>query len=261
MKVLLKFFAAVAVWTAILLALLSGISIVGGQGLAEVLSHLPFWGGLAFVLSAFPAGIAVVDDVFPRSGGIDVRTFGVAAAGAVTLALLTFMLVAYAGPAAVRGAMSTDSRVAVGEPNAMTLSDLKRDAQLAAQEMEREVGLDGLSMDWQKANILVWHYTRRLAGIAQPLLFAAIGLLIGFWARRLGKRELAQVLYWAMGLFLVVSTYLAGENSFELVVLQAAGPVFFAGLFVLIIPPVLVLGLAVPTAILLWTGEGEVAEA
>ncbi len=143
----------------------------------------------------------------------------------------------------------------------MTLSQLKREARLAAVQVEQAVGRDGLSMEWRKANILVWHYTRRLAGVAQPLLFAAIGVLTAFWARRLGKRELARVLYWTMGLFLVVSTYLAGENGFELVVLQSAGPVFFVGLFVLIIPPALVLGLGIPTAVLLWTGESKILDA
>ena len=79
--------------------------------------------------------------------------------------------------------------------------------------------------------------------------------MLGFWGRRLSTPALARGLYWAVGLFLVMSTYLAGENSFELVVLRAAGPVFFAGFFVLIIPPVLAAGLAIPTAVLLWSGE------
>lgn len=254
MKVFLKFFKTVLVWTAILLVLLSGITLVTGGGVAGVLGNLPFWGGLAFVLSAFPAGVSVVDDVFPRSGGIDFRMSGVAAAATLTLALLTFVLVAYVGPAAVSGGE-------LGEPNAMSLGTLKAEARTAAQAMERRVGLDGLSLDWRETNILVWHYTRRLAGVVQPLLFGTIGLLLAFWARRVGKREFVQLTYWAMGLFLVVSTYLAGENSFELVVLQAAGPVFFAGMFVLIIPPVLVLGLAIPTVVLLWTGESKVSAA
>ena len=258
MKIFLEFLKAVGIWTAILLVLLSLIGLVLGQGFAEVLSHWPVWGGLALVLSAFPAGIAVVDDVFPRTGGVDVRAFGWGTASAGTVALVTFVLVAYLGPAAVRG---DGSNVAPGEPNAMTLNQLKREAQLAAVQVEQAVGRDGLSMEWRKANILVWHYTRRLAGVAQPLLFAAIGVLTAFWARRLGKRELARVLYWTMGLFLVVSTYLAGENGFELVVLQSAGPVFFVGLFVLIIPPALVLGLGIPTAVLLWTGESKILDA
>lgn len=257
MQLSLKFLANVGVWTVILLALLSLIGVITGQPFSQVVSHWPTWGGLALVLSAFPAGIAVVDDVFPRTGGIEVQQFGWGAAAAATVSLMAFVLVAYVGPAA-GGASDTGS---AQEPNAMTLSVLKREAQVAAAEVERAVGPDGLSMEWRNVNILVWHYTRRLAAVAQPLLFAAIGVLTAFWARRLGKRELARALYWAMGLFLVISTYLAGENGFELVVLQSAGPVFFVGFFVLIIPPTLVLGLGIPTAILLWTGEGKIVDA
>ena len=134
------------------------------------------------------------------------------------------------------------------------------EARRAAEEVESQVGMDGRTMDWLETNILVWHHVRRLAAVAQPPLFAAIGLLLGFWGLRLGKRELVQFMYWATGLFLVMSTYLAGENSFELIVLKAAGPVFFSGFFVLLIPPVLVLGLAIPTVIMLLTARDEMAE-
>ena len=116
-------------------------------------------------------------------------------------------------------------------------------------------GNDGRSLGWLEANILGWHYHRRLAAVLQPPLFMLIGLLLGFWGRRILTLGLGRGLYWAVGLFLVVSTYLAGENSYELVVLRAAGPVFFAGFFVLIIPPVLAAGLAIPTAVVLWWGE------
>ena len=260
MKLFLKFFASVAVWTAVLLTLLSGVSIVGGQSLSSVFSHLPVWGGLALVLSAFPAGIAVAGEVFPRRSVISFRMFGAFAASAVTLALLTFVLVGYAGPAAVRAVGPKDSGAGVVEPSTLTIGALKAEARRAAEEVESQVGMDGRTMDWLETNILVWHYVRRLAAVAQPPLFAAIGLLLGFWGLRLGKRELVQVMYWATGLFLVVSTYLAGENSFELIVLKAAGPVFFSGFFVLLIPPVLVLGLAIPTVIMLLTARDEMAE-
>ena len=252
MSVLLKFFSAVLVWAAVLLVLLSGVSLVGGGSISSVLGHLPVWGGLALVLSAFPGGVAVVDAVLPPTGGLDLRSFGIAAGAVAAVAVITFLLVAYIGPAAVR-AGTADGVDA--EASAMTLGTLRAEAQRAALEVEAAVGVDGLSLDWQAANILVWHYTRRLAGVVQPFLFAAIGLLVAFWGRRMQRGEVAQVFYWMVGLFLVCSTYLAGENSFELVVLQAAGPVFFAGLFVLIVPPVLLLGLGVPTAVALWTGE------
>ena len=98
MKVVLKFLVSAASWTGILLVLLSAVSLFSGEGLGDVVRHLPVWGGLSLVLSAFPAGIAVADQVFPRRGGIDLRESGAVLAGVVVLTLLTFGLVGYVGP-------------------------------------------------------------------------------------------------------------------------------------------------------------------
>jgi hypothetical protein len=54
-----------------------------------------------------------------------------------------------------------------------------------------------------------------------------------------------------MGLFLLVSTYLAGENSYEMIVLRSAGPVYFAGDFVLVVPLLLLRGIGGPTLLTL----------
>ncbi len=255
MRVFLGFFGAVATWTVVLLGLLSGVALALGQGFGEVLAHLPVWGGLALVLSPFPAAIAVSGPVFPRARGIDFAALAAVIGGAVTIAALTFVLVGYVGPAAVRGAPAAAGSIA--EPNAMSIGELKDAARAATEEVEREAGRRGRSLDWQTPNTLVWHYVRRLSAVVQPLLFAALGLLFGYWGTRLANRELARLLYWGIGAFLVVSTYLAGENSYELIALQAAGPVFFAGFFVLIVPAILVLGMAVPTTIDLWKRRDE----
>lgn len=88
-------------------------------------------------------------------------------------------------------------------------------------------------------------------------MFASIGMLAGLWAGWTRRRELVHAQYWAMGLFLVMSTYLAGENSYELIALQAAGPAFFAGFFVLIVPSILLIGLGWATFATLWIRYGE----
>jgi hypothetical protein len=64
--------------------------------------------------------------------------------------------------------------------------------------------------------------------------------------------EMRQAQYWAMGLFLVIATYFAGENGYEMVVLRAVGPAAFAADFRLIVPGVLVIGLGWPTILSLW---------
>lgn len=57
-----------------------------------------------------------------------------------------------------------------------------------------------------------------------------------------------------------MSTYLAGENSFELIALQAAGPAFFAAWLVLIVPGALTIGLGWPTAMAVLTKPGGRSE-
>ena len=96
---------------------------------------------------------------------------------------------------------------------------------------------------------------RRTDGVALPFLFALIGTLTGFWACRLVSPQLVQLQLWAMGLFLLMSTYLAGENSYELIVMRSAGPVYFAGDFVLIVPMILLIGLGWPTLIVAWKAK------
>jgi hypothetical protein len=105
---------------------------------------------------------------------------------------------------------------------------------------------------WLEANRLVWSYIRRTDGTLLPFLFGLIGVLTGFWSTWVRRREVQQAQAWALGLFLLMSTYLAGENGYELIVLRAAGPVFFAGDLVLVVPTLLLMGLAWPTALTLW---------
>lgn len=88
-----------------------------------------------------------------------------------------------------------------------------------------------------------------------PLLLGLVGLLTGFWARGFERRELRQAQFWAMGFFLVLATYLVGENSYELIVLRAAGPVYFAGDVVLVVPALLAVGMGWPTVVTLWRRE------
>ena len=183
MKILLKFLVSAAAWTGILLVLLSAVSLLSGQGLGEVLRHLPVWGGLSLVLSAFPAGIAVAEQVFPRQGGIDLREFGAALAGVVALVVLTFGLVAYVGPALVANG-EAGAVLTADEPSSMTLGELRAAAIRAVQTIEAEVGNDSLSLGWLEANILGWHYHRRLAATLQPPLFALIGRCLSTRMRR-----------------------------------------------------------------------------
>ncbi len=98
---------------------------------------------------------------------------------------------------------------------------------------------------------------RRTDGAALPMLLGLVGLLAGFWSSGSQRHELRHAQLWGMGLFLVLATYLVGENSYELIVLRAAGPIYFAGDLVLVVPALLAIGMGWPTVMTLWRRQQE----
>ncbi len=238
MPLILRFWLLTAVWTGLILALLLAISLATGMGM-DAFRQLPVWLGLALTLAPFPAGIGVARQVFPEDRlhimkGLELGL----AASAVALAM--FLVGNFVAP---RFVTPSDP----GDPNAMTLTELHRSAKAAvavAEAVDRPT-----AVDWQEANRLVWHFVRRTDGAVLPVLFGLLGALAGFWSGKVPRRELQQAQQWALGLFLLMSTYLAGENSYELIVMRAAGPVFFAGDFVLIVPAILLIGLGWATVV------------
>ncbi|MEE9133666.1 MAG: hypothetical protein V3U13_08900 [Gemmatimonadota bacterium] len=250
MRLALKFWGRLAIWTGILLLILLAVSLVFGGSVAEVFAHLPVWAGLALALAAFPAGIAVSSETFPEGQLVLRRVVEVAlAAAAVSLLMLTLgNLVA---PIASRSLASDRASATVAEPATMTLGQLHREAKEAVALARDAAGEEAIKR-WRRANQLAWHFVRRTDGTMLPFLFGLIGVLVGFWSRWFPRREIQQLQQWALGLFLLVSTYLAGENSYELIVMRAVGPVFFAADLVLVVPSLLLLGMGWPTFVILW---------
>lgn len=248
MRLALRFWGRLAIWAGSLLLLLAAISLASGQGVAEVIAHMPAWAALAIALAAYPAGAAVSGETFPDRRLVPRRVIEITlAAAAVSVLMLT--LGNYVGPRASRW-LSSDGMGAVPEPAHMLWGELRRAAKDAVMEARTATGPEAVRK-WQRANRLVWHYVRRTDGSSLPLLFGLIGVLAGFWSGLTRRRDLRQTQLWAMGLFLLMSTYLAGENGYEMIVLQSAGPVFFAGDLVLVTPILLLIGLGWPTLITL----------
>ena len=84
MKLAGRFWLQLAIWTAILRAIFFVLGVVSpNQGFREVVGHLPMWAGLALVLAAYPAGLAVSRAVLPDGtlAWKPVLEFTVAAAG------------------------------------------------------------------------------------------------------------------------------------------------------------------------------------
>lgn len=238
MHLALRFWLHTTVWTGLILALLLAISLATGMG-SEAFRALPVWLGLALTLAPFPAGIAVTKSVFPAGRLSLPNGFTVAAAaGAVAVAL--FLVGNFVAPRFVTASEA-------GDPATMTLGRLH-----TATKETSAVALTApapTAEDWYQANRLAWHFVRRTDGAVLPIMFGLLGLLVGYWSTRTPRREWQQAQQWAMGLFLLMSTYLAGENSYELIVVRAAGPVYFAGDFVLIVPGILLIGLGWATVV------------
>ena len=57
-----------------------------------------------------------------------------------------------------------------------------------------------------------------------------------------------------MGVFIVMSMYLGGENGYELIAVRAAGQAYFAAWFIVFVPAMLGLGLGWPTMVSVFAG-------
>jgi hypothetical protein len=252
MRLATRFWVHIAMWTGILFALLIVISLLSGQGGATVMSSLPGWGALALILSAFPAGLAVTSDAIPE-GGPERRALLELAFSAVAVSVLALVLAGFVGPAASRW-LDRDDPAATGLAAAsqMSLGELRANMRVAVAEARADE-VTPANVRWRRANDLAWSYYSRTDGsLVLPVLFASLGVLMGFWSRLIPRSDVRQALHWAMGLFLVATTYLMGENSYELIVLQSAGYVDFAADFRLVIPAMLTAGMGWPTVLTLW---------
>lgn len=249
MRLALEYWGRLAIWTGVLLVILVAITLIAGQGFAEVLAHLPGWAGLALALAAFPVGISVAPETFPDGRLVPRRVMElVLAAASVSVLMLTLGNVV--GPAASRALSSESAMGQMAPASHMSLGQLAREAKAAAERAEASTAVEAVRQ-WQIANGLGYHFVRRTDGTLLPVLFGLIGVLAGFWSRRTPRWQIQQAQQWALGLFLLMSTYLAGENGYEMIAMRIAGPAYFAGDLVLVVPSILLLGLAWPTAMTL----------
>ena len=102
MRVLGAFWWRMGAWTGIITVILLGISLLTGER-AGLLINVPVWVGLAFVLAAYPAGIAVVEDVIPGQG-IRVPAIAMFMATALSASVAAFVLANWVGPALLSSA-------------------------------------------------------------------------------------------------------------------------------------------------------------
>ena len=268
MQLALRFWTKLLMWTGILFLILITVSLVSGQSVGTVMAHIPVWGGLALVLAAFPAGLAVSEQTVPDAetgagagagAGAIVRPIIHMTLAAMLVSLFTFVLAGWVGPAAVRWLNRDAPQTALMEPAEMSLGTLRSELKAAIVTAEADSATEPI-LRWRTANQLGWHYFSRVDGSTLPVLFGWIGVLLGFWSRLSGRSDFRQAQHWAMGLFLMMVTYLAGENGYEMVVLHSGRFAGFAAGFRLIVPGALVIGLGWPTIMMLWKRHQDAAQ-
>ncbi len=234
MKIVATFWKWLAIWTGLVGALYVDASLLGGGGAG--VRALPVSLGMALVLASYPAGIAVSGSVF-GNGGPSRSQLTAFVEAAVSACVVLFLLTNWLAPAVAEAGVGP----AGGH---LPWPQLRA----AVQDLAVTTSAGPATVDaWLPFNEMAFNYVRRTDGTVLPALFACVGLLVGYWAPRLGRPGLTRLAHWGVGLFLMVSTYFAGENGFEMIVLQSAGPVAFAADLVLIVPGTLIIGLGLAT--------------
>ena len=132
MQLAVRFWTKLMMWTGILFLILISVSLVSGQSVGTVMAHIPVWGGLALVLAAFPAGLAVSEQTIPDTGAQpNVRPIVHMTLAAMLVSLFTFVLAGWVGPVAV-GWLNRDTLpAAVVEPREMPLHVFRSESKAA----------------------------------------------------------------------------------------------------------------------------------
>lgn len=215
-----RFLIAELVWAIGILVVLMPAALLDAD--PPLAARLLNWFTRALGLAAFPAGISVASDVFaaprPRRALLSV----LAAAGVAAIAVLA--LDAWITP-------------------------LVADPTRALSQLAKDMGTTSAS--WETRNHAAWAFYRPFLGSVNTLLFAAIGLQVGTWATRALPLVLRRVLYWAVGLGLLVTGYTVSDTTYETIVLYTQADASFAAFYTLLIPLSICAGLALPTLALL----------
>lgn len=248
MRILATFWRFELLWLALLTVLFSVLGGVSGSG-AGPLERLPAWFASALLLAAYPAGLASHSVVFAERGHLQ-RRLGLFLLAAVSVSLVAFVQANWVGPALLSGGAGDGAL----DPASLTLGQLRTAIRAVRPPAETSIGSLEL---WLPYNRLAFHYVQRMEGMLVPALLAWVGVGVGFWSGRVPARSWRRAIQWGVGAFVVVSTYFATENGYELIVLRAAGPAEFAGDLILIVPGTLLLALGLATgAALLGSGDG-----
>jgi hypothetical protein len=223
MKVVRTFALAELVWAIAIFLLILPVTVLTADSLSATVYMR--WLGRALMLAAFPAGIAIAGDVFatPRPW----RSLCAAVTAASIAAALVLAVFAVAVPL-------------LGEERTLP--------QLA-------LAMRATNGSWGSRNDAAWDFFSTLLTPITALLHAAIGLQVGLWATHAVPPVLRRLLYWAIGLGLMITGYAVFDSTYETIVLHTAAYVDFAAFYTLLIPAGICAGLGLPTLALLRGAE------
>jgi hypothetical protein len=224
MKVAGRFLLAELVWATGIFVLMVPVALLDNDPASS--ARFIRWLARAIGLAAFPAGITIAPVVFAHARPWRPLLLALAAASAVSGSV--FVLIAVVSP---------------------LVSD---DARTIPQLVAAMSAADG---SWESRNDAAWDFYNNLFAPLNALLFAAIGMQVGIWARYSLPVPLRRALYWAVGLGLLISGYAIWDTTYEAVVIHTAADVSFAAFYTVLIPASICAGLALPTLALARRGE------
>ena len=223
MRVFWKFLLAEVTWTTAIFLLIVPITILSGD-VNDTAIHVR-WLGRAIGLAAFPAGIVVAGDIFVAPFRWRPLLYTLLAASLVALSVLGIFT--------------------------FVVPVLGRQARLA----ELMLHMSDATASWELRNDAAWQWYITLLSPVFALLHAAIGVMVGVWAGYAMPAAFRRLLYWIVGLGLVVSGYSVFDTTYESVVLHTAAPVEFAAFYTLLVPLGICAGLGLPTLALVRGAE------
>lgn len=216
MNVARRFLVAELVWAGGIFVVMLPLALMDSEPISA--SQVLRWLVRALGLGAFPAGIAVGRDLVAgpnRWGSLFAAVAAACAVGVVSVVLIDVLA-----------------------------PRLDHEARTLAQYLER---MESRAPEWESRNHAAWAFFTTLFVPVNTLLYALVGVQLAVWTPRAFPLAARRLVYWAVGLGLLISAYAIWDTTYEAIVIRAAGDLSFAAFYTLLIPFSLCAGFALPT--------------
>ena len=213
MNLIRKFLLSNVLWGAAIMALIIPISMTTTTGIRD--AGIVRWLAHSLALGAFPAGLGVGVEAFR---GRVWRNLGLLTIAEVLMTAVVIVLL-------IIGAK---------------LDDMNLFSMLVAN-------VDEPNSSWLTWNQTAWPFYMAVAEAISVPIYSGQGMMLGVWGEQALPVAIRRVVWWAFSLLLIASSYLIGENSYEMIVVKMNGPAAFAAFFMILIPVGMYSGLLLPS--------------